>query len=379
MKVSKGTVYTRKDSPYLYLNFSINKKRVSYKTDYRKDEIDKSKVEEKLLPLIREKIINGEISLIKETENKNFEYYSQNFLNIKRKTVRESTFYRYQQYLNIWQQYFKDKDIKSIKTSHIEDKLYSFEIGKSATNLHLTILKGVFKQAIKDEAIKNDPTLLVERPKEQKKKEVFPFEKDEVDQLLQESTGWFKVFLATAFFTGLRTGELLALQWQNIDLKRKRIFVDKSRNSKGVISDTKTGTTRYVPIFDALIPYLEEQQMKTGLKTFVFYTDFGKEPTQVNVFTRYWKPLLKRVKIPYRNIYQTRHTFATTLLNSGSFTMNQISSMLGHKNLQMLIKHYNKYMQKDLDKIDTNFNPFKSENCNDFCNDAVLSPISRAV
>ena len=59
MKVSKGTLFKRKNSPYLYLNISVDGKRYIQKTKYYHNELDN--VKKDILPYLRQKILNGEI------------------------------------------------------------------------------------------------------------------------------------------------------------------------------------------------------------------------------------------------------------------------------------------------------------------------------
>ncbi|HAP9482770.1 TPA: tyrosine-type recombinase/integrase, partial [Enterococcus faecium] len=67
-----------------------------------------------------------------------------------------------------------------------------------------------------------------------------PFSLNEIKALLNETPSLrLKAFLMTAFFTGLRTGEQLALLWSDVDFKNKKINIDKSINLKGQITSPK--------------------------------------------------------------------------------------------------------------------------------------------
>jgi integrase len=322
-----------------------------------------------VLPLVRAKILSGEIVLTKQEVNKNtFDNYSQKTLNIKERDAKPSSLKNYTATLNKWVRFFKDRDIADIKANEIRDILLSLNIKTSSAKQYLSVLRGVFDEAIFCEVLEINPCNKVKLPKDKIKADVFPFDIDEVSTILDTAGGWFKNFLATGFFTGARTGELFALKWQNIDFKNKKIYIDSTRGQYEE-GTTKTGKARFIPLFDNLVPFLIDQQRVTGMKTYVFLTDKGKQPHLPNVRKFMWMPLLKRLKIPYRTLYQTRHTFATTLLNSNKFSMNEVASILGHANIQMLIKHYNKFLKDETDKIDTSLNVF----CNSFCDDTSKS------
>ena len=154
------------------------------------------------------------------------------------------------------------------------------------------------------------------------------------------------------------------MKWQNVDLKKKRIYIDSTRGNYKEGSP-KNGKNRYVPIFDSLISYLKEQKKITGLNTYVFLSSKGKNLTSSNLSKFHWYPLLKRLNLPRRVIYNTRHTFATNMITSNKFSINQVASWLGHINIRMLILHYNKFIDSDMNKLDNNIDVFCIKKCND--------------
>lgn len=335
---------------------------------------DKKELENKIV-LLKAGILDGSLNLEREAKIlKTFKYYSEIYLNTK--SVKPSTKNIYNNMLKRWNKHFAKREVDTIKPSEIKSILYGFNVGSGKSKQYLSMVRGVFYEAILDEAIINNPCANIKPPRNITKKEIFPFELDEVNRILEGANGWFKNYLATAFYTGARSGELYALKWQNIDFRKKRIYIDASRGEYEE-GTTKTGKTRYVPIFDKLIEYLKNQELLTGMKTYVFLTEHGKNLLPSNVQKFYWKPLLFRLKIPYRKIYTTRHTFATTLLNSGKFNLNQIASLLGHSNIGMLIRHYNKYIEDENNRIDTSLNPFSMNSddnfCDSFCDSSPLS------
>ena len=100
------------------------------------------------------------------------------------------------------------------------------------------------------------------------------------------------------------------------------------------------------------------------MKTYVFLTDRGCFLKSSNVAKFFWYPLLKKLNIPKKVIYNTRHTFATNMISSSHFSLNQIASWMGHSNIRMLVSHYNKYISSELDKFDTKIDVFSNKNCN---------------
>eukprot|EP01028_Stygiella_incarcerata_P008394 TRINITY_DN36435_c0_g1_i4.p1 TRINITY_DN36435_c0_g1~~TRINITY_DN36435_c0_g1_i4.p1 ORF type:complete len:321 (+),score=-24.98 TRINITY_DN36435_c0_g1_i4:377-1339(+) len=305
------------------------------------------------------KIKTGEI-ILEKVNKKLFKYYSDLFLKSKR-DLKPNSLKEYSRYIGFWNSFFADRDIKEIKASEIKEAIFTKDIKVQGMKDHLVICKGIFNEAFIDDEINSNPVDKISLPKA-KKKEILPFTKEEVKAILDNANGFFKAYLAVAFYTGIRTGELLALKWQNIDFKNKRIYINATVGNYKE-QTTKTGTsTRYVPLFDILEPYLREQQKRTGLNKNVFCTKNGRHYSSSNLTIYEWRPLLRRIKIPERRMYETRHTFATNMIESQQFSLNQIAAWLGHANIQTLINRYNKFIPSEIAKFDGQFDVFKGEN-----------------
>jgi integrase len=324
------------------------------------------KIAEQRLDELRAGLLSGYVTLEKEedVEKHTFGYYSEIY--IKTKHLKPSTKQTYRLGLKRVGEFLDDRDITSIKPSEIKMILHEFNLMSSTYKQYLKLIRGVFNEAILDLAISYNPCEKIKAPKDDSE-EIFPFTQDELNRIIEHSDGWFQNFIATAFYTGCRVGELFALKWQNVDFKNKRIYIDSTRGDYKE-GTTKTGKSRYVLLFDNLVKYLTAQRKKTGMREYVFLTDSGRNLIPANVRNYFWKPILKQLNIPFRKMGATRHTFATIMLQDGSFTINQVAKMMGHANIQMIIKHYNRYLKDEISGIDTAIDPFKnSEKCVNSC------------
>lgn len=347
--------YTREDSPFVWITYSLEKKRYREKTIYTVDKLEFVKKE--IIPELNHRIRTGKFKVV---DKKTFEYYSH--LMLKSKVyLKDTSYYTIEKKVAIWNEHFKGRFINEIKASEIKNFLLDKNIKLSSMKKYMYVIRQIFEEALLDEEVENNPVDKIRLPKD-KPKEIRPFDKDEVNALLANATGYFKNMLAVCFYTGIRTGEMLAMKWQNIDFNKKRICIDSTVGNYKESNTTKTGKIRYVPIFDVLIPYLKDQEKKTGLQTYVFSSHLGTTLKPSNVYQYEWLPLLKRTKVPRRRLYDTRHTFATNMLDSKMFTLNQISSWLGHNSVQTLIRHYNKFIDSEISKFDSNFDVFDTKN-----------------
>ena len=139
----------------------------------------------------------------------------------------------------------------------------------------------------------------------------------------------------------MRTGEILGLQYKDIDFDRKVIYVNRTIG-EGKISTPKTRrSVREVPIFDDLLPYLKKPTNSIWLFS-------RKDGTRLGRFgeNRYreWHTLLGKCKITYRKPYATRHTFIVSMLKKNILSILTIAQTVGHTTSQMIIQNYGKYI-----------------------------------
>ncbi len=146
-----------------------------------------------------------------------------------------------------------------------------------------------------------------------------------------------------AFFTGMRTGEQLALTWEDIDFNQKTITINKSLNELGQITSPKNKpSVREIDLLEPVEKILKElKESEPANKKFVFI----EMPKRISVFQRHFKKLLKALNLKDRKLYTTRHTFASLMLRQGEEAM-WVSKTLGHKDLNTTYKTYSHYIPK---------------------------------
>lgn len=268
----------------------------------------------------------------------------------KRETLKVSSV---QSYSNSYKRiiaYFEDKDISSFKP--IEIKEFQDELAKkysrSLINNVRTLLREAFDLAVLSELININPVVAVRAPKVLKpKKQQIPFTLDEIDLILKNSKGFLRNFLGISFFTGMRGGEILALTWDDIDFHTDTISITKTV-SRGVINSTKTAAgTRDIEIIPQARKFFEAQRLETGLKnSFVFLQSDMKSHHGTNVlFYKRFKTLINKLNLEDRSMHNTRHTFASIMLNHGIEPL-WVSATLGHKSLDVTLGIYTHFMPR---------------------------------
>lgn len=206
------------------------------------------------------------------------------------------------------------------------------------------ILRKAFENAIIEGYIKTTP-FIVSFPTLKSNYEIKPFNLEEIKLILDNANGWLKNFLGIAFFTGMRTGEILALDWEDIDFEQNTISITKTR-TMGITKAPKTKSSyRVIDILAQCEFYLKEQRKITGLSKKVF--SYKEKSFYGSVtLSEIWKKLLIKCNLKYRSVYQTRHSFASNML-SNKENIFWVSQTLGHKSINMTVEKYSKYIKSD--------------------------------
>lgn len=192
--------------------------------------------------------------------------------------------------------------------------------------------------------IEASPYFAITLKNAQEAKAIEPFSLEEVKTLIENAPSLrLKAFLTVAFLTGLRTGEQLALTWEDIDFTDKTITINKSLNELGTITTPKNKPSiREVDLLEPVAKILKElQTSERENKKFVFIS----MPKRSTMFQRAFRALLRALNLKDRKLYITRHTFASLMLSQGEEPM-WISQMLGHKDLNTTYKTYSHYVPK---------------------------------
>lgn len=271
------------------------------------------------------------------------------------------------------------RKMEDITSYHLTDFLHSLEsdgLSTSTIQKHYNVLSNIFKFATKHRTIKNNPMERVDKPSvTYKKGEVYtPSEVEHLFQLLDgEENKQMALIVKLALKTGMRKGEILALQWDDVDFSTNRIQINHSlsytKEQGYQLTAPKTeGSIRKVAIPEILHNELKKHIFKKktermeaselwegGEYYFVFSSVFGK-PFYPNVPNRWWTRFFNRInkqleadnEPPLKKIrfHDLRHTFATDLISKGG-NINKISKYLGHASITTTVDTYGHLLEDD--------------------------------
>jgi integrase len=264
------------------------------------------------------------------------------------KTLQKSTLIGYQRAIDYTlKPALGTKLLRDLTRDEIRKWIAGQDVSAKRLNNLLTPLRRMLAEAVADGVIPADPMRDISiKQLEPKDDDIDPFTPDEIKKILDTCGGQVRNLFQFAFWSGLRTSELIALRWQDVDFARGLIAVRQARVA-GVLKAPKTKAGRRdIKMLPAARAALQTQREHTLLAgAFVFHDPRTGKPWAGDKPIRewHWRPALTAAKVRYRYPYQTRHTYASTLLSAGEHVM-WVAQQMGHKDWMMVARVYGKWI-----------------------------------
>jgi integrase len=260
---------------------------------------------------------------------------------------------------------FKDRKLFEIKKSEVEEfviTLVDKQLAPMTINHILHLFGAIFEKMIDDDIVKFNPVKRVKKLKIQRKK-ANALTAEQVEKCLTTAKIEYPQYyelLYTAIYSGLRQGELFALTWDDVDLEKKTIAVNKSY-SKKELGETKTESSiRDIRTCPSLLKLLKEWKLKSkpNDKNLVFANEVGNYLDARNVLQRFLYPCLAKAKVKKVKWHELRHTHISLLL-SQNVTPQVIQKQAGHSTIATTMDVYGHIMpsvyNSSIDELDNAF------------------------
>lgn len=271
----------------------------------------------------------------------------------KKQRYKASTYADYERTVRILlMPVFGDTAIDGIKIATVREWCDGQKATLKTITNRLMVLRTALQDAVADELIASNPLrewayTRYEAPKDED--EIDPLTADEMRLVLSSCRDeQHRNLFEFAFWTGLRTSELVALRWGDIDWNRKivRVSKGKTRAAESAEVPKTRRSVRDVSMLPPAIAALERQKAWTLLADAEIFHNprTGRAWSNDQKIRLAWVSALKAAGIRYRNPYQTRHTFASMMLTAGE-NPAWIATQLGHSDLSMLSRVYGRWIK----------------------------------
>lgn len=272
------------------------------------------------------------------------------------RTLQPATYEEYEKAVNTYLlPRWGNTQIKDLTKPELKDWIRSFPCKKKTIANILTPLRHAVEDALVDGLIDTNPfdavylNKLLSLDQKQSQFSADPFSMAEIKAILSvtrddsEYNHW-----KCAFSTGMRSSEQIALEWENVNFEVGKIYVEKKKVRGNTLNVLKTKRARRpidmrVASYEAL-KFLSEQPKKH--QKYVFIDERLGEPWKdTGVLLRRFARLCRKADVRYRNPYQTRHTFASSLLARGE-TQLYVAAQMGHASYHVLNERYARWIDQ---------------------------------
>jgi len=226
---------------------------------------------------------------------------------------------------------------------------------------NLSFVSDVFAYAVKMGVVSDNPCAKVTLPKnEQTEKKIYtPEQVQRFLSLLNDEPLKYRTFFNLMIYSGFRRGEMLGLEWKDVDFENNIISVRRTSNytaQKGVYTDTtktrKSQRTLKFPqeIMDMLREYKaeqDEQALKCGDK----WVETDRLYVKWNGTPYFWLgEFCEKHDLPFYGLHSFRHLFASLLVNQGVDIVT-VSGALGHSTVSTTSNIYCHMLEESRAKV----------------------------
>jgi len=237
--------------------------------------------------------------------------------------------------------FFKEYALEEIRAMHVEvwqEKLL-LDYSTSTVSKCRNLLREILHKACANDLIMKNPVDYADKVHvEFVKQEAYTV--DEARTLMTKAIGWMHTYLNVAFTTGMRTGELMALMWDDVDFENSCIYLQRSV-TKGRMTIGSAGGKNHKRVVYVMPPVLEI--LKTAKEEsnckWLFPSRKGSYFRESkSIVKNHFQPLLEKLEVPYKTLYATRHTFSSVASNLRVDT-ELMNGMVGNS-LSVRDEHY---------------------------------------
>ncbi len=244
---------------------------------------------------------------------------------------------------------FGELKLSELNRAHIKDWAAGKDASRKRIANILSPLRQMLADAVDAEQIGKNPLhgwTYKKREPVKVRDDIDPFTLEEQTAIITKLPDQAANLIQFAFWTGLRTSELIALEWGDIDWVRGVAWVRRAK-VRGELKPPKTEAgIREVKLLPPAVMALNTQKSHTFMTgQEVFHNPRTNSPWEGDGAIRKtaWVYALKKAGVRYRRPYQTRHTYASMMLTAGENPV-WVATQMGHRDWSMIIRVYGRWI-----------------------------------
>lgn len=271
------------------------------------------------------------------------------FINGEKK-LADSTLHSAIGEINKLNQYFGNRHISELTLKHIQDMINDAGVTKKTIDNRLTHLKKIMFSAMTEGVISSnllvdwEPIHLAKNESTYKKD---AYTDDEVSLILKEAKNHPEFYSMLLFrcTMGLRTGEVYGLKWKYVNELHKQIQVMETLVNGKLTKVPKTDAgVRKIQLNSYSLAAVDAQRNRTNdPEAFVFQNPNAITKSKAwaqKSFDRRWNKIIASTGLRRLRPYALRHSFATLLWDSKQISIEDLSELLGHADVETTRKIY---------------------------------------
>lgn len=228
------------------------------------------------------------------------------------------------------QKHIPDISLQMISTRIIDQFISSASASsKHSASLYYRTLKAAFNKAVVWNYIEDNPFNKIKTPKVPKSFPVFISESELIEILNNTETQFMKDIFTTAFYTGMRLGELLNMKWNWIDFSQNIITIKNSSEF-----NSKNKRERIIPIHKKVQTILQNRFQLGRLPNSIIFYRFEGIKLNDDFVSKQFKKSVRAAKLNDKiHFHSLRHSFASALVQRG-ISLYSVKELLGHGNIK---------------------------------------------
>jgi integrase len=282
-----------------------------------------------------------------------FKKVANDWLEYKKPNIRNSTWRKYEGYLN---NHFDDLlrlKVNRINTARVEKFITKKQLhGMNLSTLRKIIVtfNQIMNYAVRHQYISYNPVRDAERPRDngmEEKPAIRILPPSEVKSFLDaENNQKYKTLFMLAITSGARQGELLGLKWKDVDWRNNQIHIQRTFNEGAWYRPKSKASKRKIDLGPEMMSALRKWKLacRPSDLDLVFPNEAGNPINHSNMLWRHFFPALRKAGIKRIRFHDLRHTYASLLIEQGE-NVKYIQIQMGHSSPTVTLNVYSHLMK----------------------------------